>query len=274
MGFPMEASSDARPTGTELAEKAIGSAIETWIKMKPLVISAAVASGVVGAIFSRPVYGLWSGIEPTRLWITLLQAPLQAAIGAPLAVAVHRLILKGEATPGIISLNRPYHWLFFAWLLAFALAQFALAGARLASGLLALIFAIGWFIFFIKSALVFPAIAIEAPSRNWRERLDISWKQMDGNFWLFFRALLISFLPLIIAVILASIAGAFLGIILALGGAGMMVGTLAMRIVITAVIQPAGVMLAAGVASWLYLWVRDNAVPQAQSAQTATSTVT
>jgi hypothetical protein len=262
-----------RPTGAGLAEIAIASAIETWTKMKPLVLSAAVASGIVGAIFSIPVYGLGSEIEPSRLWINLLQAPFQAAIGAPLAVAVHRLILKGEVTPGIISLNRPYQWLFFVWLCAFALAQFALAGAMGVSRFLGFIFAIGWFIFFIKSALIFPAIAIEVPSGDWRERLRTSWKQMDGNFWLLFRALLISFLPLILAFVLVIIGAILLGIILTLGGAGT-VGILAMRLIMTAVIQPAGVMLAAGVASWLYLWVRDNPAAQTQSAQTATSTVT
>jgi hypothetical protein len=270
----MEASPHARPTGAGLAEKAIASAIETWTKMKPLVISAALASGVVGAIFSIPAYGFGSGVEPARLWITLLQAPFQAAIGAPLAVAVHRLVLKGEVTPGFISLNRPYQWLFFVWLCAFALVQFAVVGVRLVSGLAALIFAAGWFIFFIKSALIFPAIAIEAPSGNWRERIDISWKQMDGNFWLLFRALIVSFLPLIIATVLGVIAGILVGIILAIGGAGTVVEMLVMRVIITAVVQPASVMLAAGVASWLYLWVIDNPTAQAQSAQTATSTVT
>jgi hypothetical protein len=205
--------------------------------------------------------------------MTLLQAPFQAAIGAPLAVAVHRLILKGEVTPGIISLNRPYHWAFFAWLLAFSLVQIALTGVVLASKVLALVFAVGWFIFFVKSAMIFPAIAIEAAPTNWRERLKTSWKQMDGKFWLLLRALLVSFLPLIIAVVLAGIAGILLGIILAVG-AGMAVGIFAMRIIITAVAQPVGVMLAAGVASWLYLWVIDSPAGQAQSAQTATSTVT
>ena len=97
---------------------------------------------------------------------------------------------------------------------------------------------------------------------------------MNGNFWLLFRALLVSFLPLIIAALLAVVAGILVGIILAVGGAGTVAGMLAMRIIITAVIQPAGVMLAAGVASWLYLWVIDNPDDQAQSAQTATSTVT
>jgi hypothetical protein len=254
----MTVSSDAKPTGAGLAEKAIASAIETWTKMKPLVISAALASGVVGAIFSIPAYGFGSGFNPSRAWMTLLQAPFQAAIGAPLAVAVHRLILKGEVTSGIISLHRPYQWLFFVWLLAFSLIQFVIAGARLVSGLAAFIFALGWFIFFVKSALVFPAIAIEATSGNWRERIDASWKQMNGNFWLLFRALLVSFLPLVIATLLAVIAGILAGVILAIGGAGTAVGMLVMRVIITAVIQPAGVMLAAGVASWLYLWVREN----------------
>lgn len=182
--------------------------------------------------------------------------------------------LAREVTPGIISLNRPYQWLFFAWLLAFSFVQFALVEVRLISGLAALIFAVGWFIFFVKSALVFPAIAIEAPFDTWRERLDVSWRQMNGNFWLSFRALLVSFLPLIIAALLTVVAGILVGIILAVGGAGTVAGMLAMRIIITAVIQPAGVMLVAGVASWLYLWVIDNPDDQAQSAQTATSTVT
>lgn len=268
----MEASSGTRPRATELAGKAINSAIETWTKMRPLVISAAVASGVVGALFSIPAYGLGAGFNPGRAWMSLLQAPFQAAIGAPLAVAVHRLIIKGDVTTGIISLNRPYQWLFFVWLCAFSLVQFVIVGLGLASRLFAAIFAICWFIFFIKSALVFPAIAIEASSGTWRERLDTSWKQMDGKFWLLVRALLISFLPLVFAVVVVSVAAALVGVIFALGG-GIAMGMLVMRMLITAVIQPAGVMLAAGVASWLYLWVRDNP-DQAQSAQTATSTVT
>jgi hypothetical protein len=273
----MSESSEAQPTSetrlkaTALAGRAFESARETWTRMKPLVISAMLANGALAAIFLTVELGL----PKNSLWLGVLQVPFQAAIGTPLAVAVHRLIVKGEVTPGIIALNRPYHWLFFAWLCAIAFVELALMGLVLASfKLLMLVLIVGIFIFFIKSALIFPAIAIEAASSNWRATLQTSWRQMDGNFWLLFRAMLLTLLPLILAVVLITIVFTLLGIIVAIGGIGMAIVLIAMKVAMSAIVQPAGVILAAAIASWLYLWVIEKPVAQAQSAQIATSTVT
>jgi len=265
----MSEASEPRPTGSALAEKAQASASEAWAKMKPLVVSTAAASGMVALIFLLGRVRF----DKDSLWLSVPHAFFNAAISAPLAVAVHRLILKGEVTPGIISFNRHYQWMFFVWLCALALLNLALSSVfdgvrllvpvagmftffvRLVLSFFILVLAIGVFVFSIKSALIFPAVAIEAPSSNWRDRLQTSWRQMDGNFWLFVRALLLAILPLVLATLIVAVASGVLAIMASVVGTKIVAVA---QVMLAMIIQPAGVMFAAGVASWLYLWVREN----------------
>ena len=271
---------ELQPTGLSIGGKARASVVEAWAKMKPLVISAGVASMVLTAIL-LPIkefdLGGTHASAGANFVFGLVQAIFQAAIGAPLAVAMHRLILKNEVTSGFIAFRHSYHWLFFLWLVALEIVSSVLVSGTLLtkSSVLMLVVAIGLFVLAVKSAMIFPAIAIEAPISGWLERLRISWRQMQGNFWLFVRAGFLAALPILFLLLL--IIGAEVLILLALEPLGPIamvpIGAVAI-IAMIGVIQPLGIMLAAAVASWLYLWMQNRPADQAQSAQTATSTVT
>jgi hypothetical protein len=253
------ATETGRPSGSDLAEKSAGSAIEAWTKMRPLVLSAALATAALGVARSFAQFRL--GISPgdttaAGIFLGFFPVPIQAVVEAPLAVAIHRLILLGEVTPGIISLRWSYHWLFFAWLCAIGFASTVLVDTidLAGGGVITPVIAIPGIIFIVKSAMVFPAVAIAAPSGGWRERLLTSWRQMDGNSWLFVRAILLAFLlllPLALLIGLATVAAR-----------SVFLSDDVMRTIVTSglrgAILPAYIMMAAGVASWLYAWVRDN----------------
>jgi hypothetical protein len=122
-------------------------------------------------------------------------------------------------------------------------------------------------------AMIFPAIATETPSRNLEARIAESWRQMRGNFWLFVRASIVTFLPaLILWVVIAIVMMIFALMVRGVIGHGL---PLFPRLVLSGAIGVTVVLsiaLAAALASWTYVWVRSD--DQAQSAQTATSTVT
>lgn len=249
-------------SGTQLSRKAIASAWEVWAKMRPLVVSAMVASALVGAAFAFLKTGL--GISPKDAFpqgtlLELIKALMQSAIAVPLAVATHRLILKGETTPGIIGLRKSFHWIFLAWLCGLGIVPLLLMDLSLSAGseLLALALAIAALIVGINSVLLFPAVAIEAPSASWLDRFQAGWRQMRGHVWLFLRAILLAIIPLFIALLLLA------------GGVGIMALVLAELSVpeqalepfmaaIFGALQPAGILIGAAVASWLYLYVQEK----------------
>jgi hypothetical protein len=252
------------PSGSLLANKAISSAWEVWAKMRPLVLSAMVASSIVGAGFALAQIAIGTSsheFSPQGALLELAKALMEAVIATPVAVAMHRLILKGEVTAGMISLRKPYHWLFLAWLCLFLLLQNVLADlAQSAAGLfLAAVVEFGVAVLWLKSALLFPAIAIQERGGGWREQLLTSWRLMDGNFWLFFRAILLAMIPLLALLLL------YLGVLVIVI---LLIVHLPFWDVITKVfsaaaagaIAPAGVMVAAGVASWLYTDIRSRRV--------------
>jgi len=256
-------SETGKPSGSLLANKAIASSWEAWAKMRPLVVSAMIASSVVGAGFALAQIAIGTSsheFSPQSALLELANALIEAVIATPVAVAMHRLILKGEVTVGIISLRRPYHWLFLAWLSFFLLMQHVLADlAQSAAGLSLAVAELGVAVLWIKSALLFPAIAIQEQTGGWQHRLLTSWRQMDGNFWLFFRAILLAMIPLIALLLLYL---GFLVIVILLivhlpfGG----VITKVFSAAAAGAIAPAGVLVAAGVASWLYGDIRSRRV--------------
>jgi hypothetical protein len=257
-------SETALPSGSVLADKAIASAWEVWARMRPLVVSAMIASAVVGAAFAYFKTSLVlssNNAFPRGTLLGLIHILLQSAIAAPLAVATHPLILKGEPTPGIIAMRKPYHWIFFAWLCGLGIAPFLLMGLSLSTGsrALALVPAVAGLIVGINSVLLFPAIAIEAPSTSWLDRFKTSWKQMRGHFWLFLRAILLALIPLFVSLLL------FLGGIIVIG---LVLARLPVPIQvwqpllagIGSVFQPASILIGAAVASWLYYYVRARSI--------------
>jgi hypothetical protein len=253
--------SASKLSGSFLSKKAIDSSWEVWAKMRPLVISAMVASAVLGAIFAflKVDLGVSPGNAfPQGTFVEALQVLLQSAIVTPLAVATHRMILKGEVTPGTIGFKAPYHWMFFAWLCGLGLVPLLVMNLLLTvSPILAMVPAIIGFFLGLYSVLLFPAIAIESPSTGWRDRLNTSWKQIRGHVWLFIRAILLAYIPLLVSLLF------FIGvfIVVALVLAGLTVPRQVWEPLMAglfSVFQPAGILIGAAVASWLYLYLKDK----------------
>jgi len=250
-------------SGTILANKAIASAWEAWAKMKPLVVSAMIASSIVAAGFAlaESIVGApLHEFSPKSAALEFAQAFLNAVIATPVAIAMHRLILRGEATPGIISFRQPYHWLFLAWVSVFLLAQNALTvlPQSAAGYALAAVVGLGVGILWLRSALLFPAIAVQEQSA-WRTQLQKSWRQMNGNFWLFIRAMLLAIIPLI-ALLFVYLAALVIPILLIAHLPFAKVIEKVFSAAAAGAIAPAGVMIAAAIASWLYADIRARPV--------------
>ena len=249
-----------RPSGSELSRKAIASAWEVWAKMRPLVVSAMVASAIVGTVFAFLKFdlGISDNAFPQGILIGTIKLLLQSAITTPVAVATHRMIIKGETTDGMIGLKTPYQWTFFAWLCGLGFLLFLLTDIFLAgSPALMLIPAIAGLIVGLYSVLLFPAIAIEAPSTGWLDRFGTSWKQMRGHVWLFVRAILLAFIPLFVVLLF------FLGVAIVVT---IILGELyiprqvwePLLAGLFSLIQPASILIGAAVASWLYLYLENR----------------
>ena len=249
-------------SGSQISRKAIASAWEVWAKMRPLVVSAMAASAIVGAVFAflKTDLGLSSETAfPQGTVLDLIKALLLSAIAVPLAVATHRLILKGETTPGIIGLRKSYHWIFFAWLCGLGFVPLLLMDLSLSAGsnLLVLLLAIAAFLVGINSVLLFPAVAIEAPSASWLGRFKTSWKQMRGHIWLFLKAILLAFIPLFVALLFFAGVIVVVALVLAELFVPEQVWEPLMAGIFSA-FQPASILIGAAVASWLYLYVNEK----------------
>ncbi|HWY61543.1 MAG TPA: hypothetical protein VNW15_06555 [Rhizomicrobium sp.] len=246
-----------------------------FLSMKSLFLSAAFASLLLSAF---AVFGPdWIGSQP-RLTATLVQIAiavlvlfLRMLILAPVAVAVHRFVLLGERTPGIISLRPSYTRRFALWLCAISLAFFAVAALGAALSLSFVLGARGKLFFFVSliaaivcsvfSVLVFPSIAIDESSSGWRGRLGASWRRMDGHFWLFVGLSLVAILPIVLVVtVFAGILGAVEIFVFrdsgkSLFGFGMQAGP-DLANILTA-------MLGAAIASRFYARFRDQTITPA-----------
>lgn len=117
----------------------------------------------------------------------------------PLAIAIHRFVLLGEVTRRFApTLGARHFWRYFAWLflltsfgnLGFYLCLFgqSAAGAGLATSHFAE--GVGWLLW-VRLVLLFPAIAIETPSANWRNAM----RTLEGHGWSVFFVLVAALLP-------------------------------------------------------------------------------
>ncbi|HEY2835332.1 MAG TPA: hypothetical protein VGI89_02100 [Rhizomicrobium sp.] len=248
-------------SGSALSRKALTSAREVWAKMRPLVVSAMAASALVGTAFAflKVDLGISPGNAfPRGILIESLELLLQSAIATPLAVATHRLVLKGEITSGTIGLRTSYHWIFFAWLLGLGLVPLLLMDLLSASSrVLMIVPSVIGLLVGLYSVLLFPAIAIEAPSAGWLDRFNTSWKQMRGHVWLFIRALLLALIPLFVSLLFFIGVFAIVGLVLAEILVPRQVWEPLMAGLFS-IFQPASILIGAAVASWLYLYVKDS----------------
>jgi hypothetical protein len=280
----MVASFTQRPTGTEIAKHAWNSTV-SGIRAMPALFLAAFFVAIILSLaltFMRPDRLAGFGHFPTLRAVAIATASILAwsALTAPVAVAMHRFVLLGQTTSSVLSFAPRHTKLFFLWAAALQLVYDTAQGI---SGLLyphyfavfRLVAIVAVVIVSVHLAMIFPAVAIEDGTDDWQARINRSWRQMQGNSWLFIRAGIVTFLPVIIFWLVVIIAMLFFGFI----ARGIM-GTaepfsLLPRLwfsAVLAVVAIFSIALGAAVASWTYAWTRSNG--QAQSAQTATSTVT
>src|ERR1700686_3585301 len=102
----------------QIAGHAWRSAIDVVAKMPILIVSAMLLSLAFNFVLrdARPFFGpTLQGGAPQRVAVGIIGVLLNAIVQAPIAVAVHRLILRSETSKGI----RTRH--FIAWLVLFGL---------------------------------------------------------------------------------------------------------------------------------------------------------
>ena len=267
------ASFEERPTGSIIASRSWQSFFLALRVMPRLFISAIILSAILAVIaFFVPAAILKHahiapGSTSFYVAVSIGLIILSSAIAAPLAVAMHRLVLLDQVTLGVISLGPRHTRLFFVWMTVLQLAYRAsdamlmpFKNSLLFYNLLLIVSAIVMTVVSIHLAMIFPAVATEAPSENWRIRMAKSWRQMHGHSWLFFRAAVLAGMPLVLAGLAivipciifeetyGSLHNEYLFHLSPLYGD-----------VLSAAVQPLIVALGAAIASWLYAWVQQLA---------------
>jgi hypothetical protein len=239
-----------------IAGHAWRSAIDVVAKMPVLIVSAMVLSLAFNFVLrdARPFFDpTLRGGAPQFVAIGIIGVLLDAVVQAPVAVAVHRLILRRETSNGIVSLRPVRTRHFIAWLVLFGLCANFLSMLRVLIRPLGLAtlttLPLAIFLAFagVRLSLIFPAVAIEARTDGWRDRARKSWQQTQGHFWLLFWADLLAAVPLaVIAVIVlpALILGSLHGPQSQLASTVMMI--------FSAVQRTISVAVGAAVLSWTY----------------------
>jgi hypothetical protein len=280
----MVASFTQRPSGTEIAKHAWNSTVSAARAM-PALFLGALFVGIILSLaltYSSLRHLAGPGHFPSLQGLAVMIASILAwsALTAPLAVAMHRFVLLGQITGSVLSFAPRHTKLFFLWAVALQLVFDAVQGIGgfLTShpfGLTRIVATIVVVVVSVHLAMIFPAVAIEDGANDWQARIAKSWRQMQGNAWLLIRAGIVAFLPVIVLWVIVAIVMVLFGV-MARGIVGP-VGSFSLlpRLWLSAalaVITVLSIALGAALASWTYAWTRSSG--QAQSAQTATSTVT
>ena len=127
---------------------------------------------------------------------------LRALIAAPLAVAMYRFILLGEVRR-IYFLSR-LSFKFAVWVVLLQVPVMVLSWLILFAGnataLVPLLSVLGgaMLLLLMQTAQLFPAVAVEEPTRDTSARLETALERSEGMFWLTLISLVLTFLPLIL----------------------------------------------------------------------------
>lgn len=248
-----------------MAKLAWTSLCAAFRKMKLLFGGAAIFSMIVAAL---PFYisdVATPGAEPLHGAVALLlflpRVFLPAIIVAPVMIALHRFILLDPASSPTALMKASYEKSFVLWWLGFNLLLIiigAVAGlvgwVWPGSGIPAAIVLLAGIIISLRLILIFPAVAAEVPSAGWRDRIETSWNQMHGRFWLLIRAYLLLAFPIAIIFALIKVLLTFLS---AENPDAYDEIKLGLEILDTFV-QFVLVLFAAALASWLYASARKD----------------
>jgi hypothetical protein len=138
-----------------------------------------------------------------------IPAVLYYALVTPFFIAVHRFIILEEATDGYrLDWRDRRFQVFFGWaFVVFLVSQFPVLMFKLPQHLTTFLLAwagvIAMWVVFVRSMILFPAIAVDAPGATLRHAFD----DTRGHFWTIFLSFLIPFLPsLLIAAMIGGVA--------------------------------------------------------------------
>lgn len=182
----------------------------------------------------------------------LLRIALISLALAPIGITVHRLVIADDVSEALRHVRLYAAWLFGFLLfwkavqlpaLIFGEGSFALEW--LATGLVAAVV--------LRSALLFPALAVDVSATSIKDRLEESWRMATGHLRRLFVVSVGAALPLIImAIVLSRKSGVAEGVAAPKPGVAIMVAVLG------ATLTVATVAVSAAVASWVYLWALDH----------------
>jgi hypothetical protein len=252
-------------------------------QMMPLFLVVALLNALIGAgeRWSLDAVGAYTEAIHAGYGLRVLAVSVVVLVGlvawavvlAPVAVAVHRLVLLEEVTPGLGAFFSPRIRRFAVW--TFWL-QVLIAVAWLpveVSGYFLVRVAAAWGALFLlaRTLLVFPMVAIDVPADFGMERVDKSWEMTRGRFWMIFGGLIVSIAPVIVIEYVPGLVASMLWstafIAEGVNAKASPLEELLVQIgpVIGDFTEPFKIALAAAVASWVYRWVVEHPVPVPQT---------
>lgn len=204
--------------------------------------------------------GTWTEAELVFLVVT---TAVNSMLLAPVLVVVHRYVLLGEAS----GWKTERIARFALWSAAISLCVIsATLPAFIGAAIIVPFILIGFAVCSIKLICIFPAVAVDVPSKNPVKRITASWKMTDGLFWLILLSLAVSGLPLLIVEFAPQIVSyVFHAVAVAGQGEGVDLpinSSLLQHLsdLIGDILAPFWLGVGAAVVSWIYLWRQENPV--------------
>jgi hypothetical protein len=147
----------------------------------------------------------------------LVYEAVKAFLMTPYAIAVYRFIILGEKTMSYrIAPAEPRFRRFFGWSLVLSVLAYVpgaifvmLPGPTILRVILGVVLGIAVVVVGIRAIVLFPAVAVDAPSANWRQAMA----DTDGYAWKIIFIIVMAALPFLIvfgvatAILRATIAG-------------------------------------------------------------------
>ena len=188
--------------------------------MPKLFISAVLAYGAIGysgklLLQTSTAMAVRHGVAPVPIALMTLAAVfvllfIESAILSSVAIAVHRLILCDDTDTGVIQPLNRRGMVFTMWIVGLRVPLFLLSavllrfrsGMFLLLGLLVLSFAT---FIWVRTSLIFPAIAIDVKYEGLFSRVAAAWRLSSGRFWRLVGSTIWAVLPLVVVVIVVAL---------------------------------------------------------------------
>lgn len=260
-GFEVdEAKQKPRPDWALFVRLAWSSLIGAFGKMALLFLASGICSVVFGLLERRsstalsPIIGDFPPVLMVLAGFALLlpAVAIEVALLAPVAVAVHRFVLLEEVSPGFSVMRRSCLGFFAAWMIG---VEFLFSLVELVGAFLGVLCTVVLTVLFVRTLLIFPAVALEVPSQGIGDRIEGSLSATRGLSWSIFFAVFVAALPLSLLQSLPVIA-AMRPDLLKLSTQAY-ADVLLYASMLEDFLKPVVVGILAAVASWIYLWRQE-----------------